>query len=889
MVNFIVKAKSFIPGSSELQLVPQESAGAPAVPAAPAAPDASADRRPEERRAGLPPAQGNGFEVRPQAERRHTLAPENVPAQSVGPRGGAAGEAATPPPVTPPAAGQAGVGAGALAERKRMIGVIGERIQAAASPEDEIADAGQEICDLFQADRITVYVVTEDRTSIVARIKTGLTSFRDLKLPITETSIAGYCAFHRLTMNFADVYDDAELKLINPRLTFLREVDRRTGYRTREMLVLPVVQHAEDKSEQLLGVIQLINSRDGEQFREEAVQGLAELARHLSQALRPRAGGPITGRYDHLVTDGALTSGELELATRTARRKARDLEEVLIADFQLRPAQIGQALARFYGLDYDGYKPDRIRPGELLRNLKREFLESSGWLPVDDLPNGQIAVVCWDPERVRSNHSARNVFGRREIIYRVTTQREFTQLLDLFFGDAANVDSSTVGEMLENLSQEPHDDSSAAAEDINAASENEVVKLVNKIIMDAFKMGASDIHIEPYPGRQRTLVRFRRDGTLQNYIEIPASYRNPVITRLKIMCDLDISEKRKPQDGKIKFRKYGPLDIELRVATIPSAGGLEDVVMRILSAGEPIPLSGLKFSARNLEVLRGILAKPYGLFLACGPTGSGKTTTLHACLAEINTPETKIWTAEDPVEITQKGLRQVQMNPRAGLTFATAMRAFLRADPDVIMVGEMRDEETASTGVEASLTGHMVMSTLHTNSAPESVVRLLDIGMDPFNFADAVLGILAQRLAKTLCKDCKAPYTPDDGELQRLMNEFSKELAAVPRWQGDPDGARYELMEEWRKTFGNTKGEFTLYRPVGCDACGGTGYRGRIGLHELMVGSDRVKRCIQERNTVATLLAVCLEEGMRTLKQDGIEKVLQGYTDMAQVRAVCIK
>ena len=259
------------------------------------------------------------------------------------------------------------------------------------------------------------------------------------------------------------------------------------------------------------------------------------------------------------------------------------------------------------------------------------------------------------------------------------------------------------------------------AEDVAiAANDNEVVKLVNKVIIDAYQQGASDIHIEPYPGKAKTEIRFRKDGELMTYISVPGSYRNSIAARLKIMCDLDISERRKPQDGKIKFKKFGPLDIELRVATIPTQGGVEDIVMRILSAGEPMPLDKMGFSKRNLQLCKQEVDKPYGLFFVCGPTGSGKTTTLHSVLGYLNTPEMKIWTAEDPVEITQKGLRQVQMNPKAGLTFAIAMRAFLRADPDVIMVGEMRDKETVSTGIEASLTGHLVFATLHTNSAPES-------------------------------------------------------------------------------------------------------------------------------------------------------------------------
>jgi type II secretory ATPase GspE/PulE/Tfp pilus assembly ATPase PilB-like protein len=334
------------------------------------------------------------------------------------------------------------------------------------------------------------------------------------------------------------------------------------------------------------------------------------------------------------------------------------------------------------------------------------------------------------------------------------------------------------------------------------------------------------------------------------------------------MAKLDISEKRKPQDGKIRFR--GPMGtIELRVATIPTSGGNEDVVMRILAASKPLPLERMGFSARNLEEFKKILSKPYGIALVVGPTGSGKTTTLHSGLGFINTSDTKIWTAEDPVEITQPGLRQVQVHPKIDFTFAIAMRAFLRADPDVIMVGEMRDHETAATGIEASLTGHLVLSTLHTNSAPETITRLLDMDIDPFNFADALLGIMAQRLARTLCKDCKEEYVPSQEEFAELMQDYGLEY-----W--DSLGIKYSPS-------------LKLFRPKGCGKCGNTGYKGRIGLHELLVGTDEIKRKIQKREPIEELRNQAMRDGMTTLLQDGIQKVLQGVTDFKQVRAVCIK
>jgi len=765
----------------------------------------------------------------------------------------------------------------------KNLQAVTNKIHATSNIDEIMLELSQDICNLFNADRLTIYIVSEDRSSIVSKVKTGLNSFKDLKLPITEQSVAGYVAMTQKMANIRDVYDDVELKAYSPKMNFLQEVDKRTGYRTKQMLVAPI----SDGEGALLGVVQIINNRDDVPFAavaEEGVQGLAQtLAIAFTQ--RQKAVPGVRSKYDGLVSDAVISAAELDLAQRSARRKGLDLEEVLVKEFQVKPAAIGQALAKYFGDPYEPYRSERVKPIDLLRNLKRDYLESQQWVPVEETREG-VVVVATDPERVRNSRVVNNIFPKSKVVYRVTTNREFLQVLDHFFGALADV--ASVGDLLSDLGDGDDEAGDVVGDDVSAAAENELVKLVNKIIIEAYQQGASDIHIEPRPGKEKTLIRFRKDGSLVPYIEIPASYRNALIARLKIMCDLDISEKRKPQDGKIKFKKYGPLDIELRVATIPTAGGMEDVVMRILAAGEPIPLDSLGLTPHNHETLKSIISKPYGLFFVCGPTGSGKTTTLHSILGHINTPDTKIWTAEDPVEITQKGLRQVQINKKAGLDFATVMRSFLRADPDVIMVGEMRDAETTGIGIEASLTGHLVFATLHTNSAPESVIRLLDMGMDPFNFADALLGILAQRLAKRLCKECKEAYQPSPEDMKRLLTEYCEELTNTDSWKKDPKGSYEAVYRDWNSRYAKD-GQFTLYRPKGCPACNDTGYKGRVGLHELMAGTDGVKKLIQEHARVAELVACALNDGMRTLKMDGIDKVLQGITDMKQVHAVCIK
>ena len=769
----------------------------------------------------------------------------------------------------------------------RQLQQVVLRIHETENVEQIMLEVSPEICKLFNADRLTLYAISDDETSIVSKIKTGLNSARELKLPISPQSIAGYVAFSRKLLNLADVYDEEALKAIHPQLNFLKEVDKRSGYRTKQMLVSPILEGGN-----LYGVLQVINNKADHPFSELDIKGVIQLCKTLATAIRQRMNKDDepqrirATKYDGLVADGLLTGTQLQDCVQEARNEGQPVEHLLMSKHQLTPAQIGPSLARFFGVPYEPFNAGRIRSEMLHGALKRDFAEGQGWIPLEESPEG-LVIMCVDPEATRGARVVPQVFPRiSKFAYRVTTQTEFDDTLGQIFGAA--VDNTSIDQLLADMDGGPLDDDGSNDDSLeSAAADNELVKFVNKVIIDAYNQKVSDIHIEPMPGKLKTGIRFRIDGSLQPYIEVPAHFRQAMVTRLKIMCDLDISERRKPQDGKIKFKKYGPLDIELRVATIPSAGGVEDVVMRILAAGEPIPLEKLGLTQHNRDRLEKTVSKPYGLFYVCGPTGSGKTTTLHSILKFLNTPDTKIWTAEDPVEITQKGLRQVQINRKAGIDFALVMRAFLRADPDIIMVGESRDKETVAMGVEASLTGHLVFSTLHTNSAPESITRLLDMGMDPFNFADALLGILAQRLAKKLC-DCKEAYNPNSSEINSFIAEYAEELRATKAWKADFSGESQKLYEDWVERYGKD-GKLQFYKAIGCDKCGKTGYKGRIGLHELMIADDAAKKLIQERARVAELFAAAVESGMRTLKMDGMEKIMLGMTDLKMVRSVCIK
>ncbi|MCD6320433.1 MAG: Flp pilus assembly complex ATPase component TadA, partial [Candidatus Desulfofervidaceae bacterium] len=569
-------------------------------------------------------------------------------------------------------------------------------------------------------------------------------------------------------------------------------------------------------------------------------------------------------RFDYLIQEKIIQKKDLERAVTESKKQRKSVEFILIQKYGVSKENIGKSLSLFFGCPFVAFDPNIPIPFDLIRGLKYQYLKHNYWVPLKREGN-KIVVAIDNPHDLTRVDIIKNLLQTSNIKLVVSIKEDIESFIDYFWGQ----EKVNFIEELVKDAEDTEEVSEEIAEEEVAESDNRVIRFVNQMILDAWRKKASDIHIEPSPTTKITQIRFRIDGVCQPYIQIPNTFTRGVVSRIKIMANLDIAERRLPQDGKIKFKQKGKVLLELRVATLPTVGGHEDVVLRLLHTGTPLKLNEIGMSEENLKKFKQIITQPYGLVLVVGPTGSGKTTTLHSALSYINTPDRKIWTAEDPVEITQPGLRQVEVHPKIGLTFARVMRAFLRADPDVIMIGEMRDEETATTGIEASLTGHLVFSTLHTNSAPETITRLLEMGLDPHNFADSLLGVLAQRLIRTLCKKCKEPYHPSEEEFKELVAEYGEEYFSRL-------GIKYTS-------------DLTLYRAKGCDACGNSGYKGRMGIHELLVNDEYIKTLIKKRAPTEKIRKRAILNGMTTLKQDGIEKVFKGFTDLKEVRRVCIK
>lgn len=728
-------------------------------------------------------------------------------------------------------------------------------IHAASTPNAIMVGLRNKILKIYDVEKATIFLVDAKKKQLVSWVLLSGGALRKVRVAINHTSLAGFVAETRQRLNIANVYDDDELSRIHPKLTFDRSWDKKGGCLTKQVLLAPIAFKSN-----ILGVIQLINKKNDAEFTSGDEQRIDELAETLGIALynHYKSGKKVPLRYEELIKREIISAQEMERAMVIATQQEQDVETVLMENFLVAKSELGEALAFVYKTKFIDLAQTIHSAENLIQGQDVEIFRRNLYVPLQK-KDGILVVAAKDPARQEDTEQLTKMFGVSQIRF------------VLSFGD-------DIRECLANVMPQSQDsgDEENEPQDTEPADQTEVeievdsrpaIELVNKIIEDAVNMAASDIHIEPYGNTRDAEVRFRVDGHCIDSLRIPRDNAKPVIARIKVLADLDISERRKPQDGKIKFTTTTADAIELRVATVPTSGNNEDVVLRILADSKPLPLKTI-MPARVHKRMTAAITKPHGIFLVVGPTGSGKTTTLHSALSYINTPEKKIWTAEDPVEITQHRLRQVQVRPNIGYTFAAAMRAFLRADPDVIMIGEMRDYETAKMGVEASLTGHLVFSTLHTNSAAETVVRLIDMGLDPFNFADSFIGVLAQRLLRTLCDECKEPYTPTREEFDYLVNQYGVLF--------------YDHIKKHHSD------SLILYRAKGCDACNNIGYKGRAGLFELLLSNKTIKKQIIERASAESIKQEAINDGMTVLLQEGLHLVFAGKTDIKQVMATCV-
>ena len=752
---------------------------------------------------------------------------------------------------------------------KKLLALV-NAIHAATDTNSIMLGLRQQILDVYQVEMATIFLMDVSKKKLNSWLLLPGEFLQKISLPVTPESITGYVAVTSETVNVHDVYDTDELQNIDPALKFSGTWDKKGKVRSKQLLAAPITY-----KNSLLGVVELINKISDTPFTEKDEEHIHMLAETLAIAFykRSKQGKKIPRKYEPLIRQKLISLKELDRVLAIAAQQEKDPESILINNYRIPRLEIGNMLADFYDTRYVDLVDISYDPRKLLKGVNIDYFQKERLVPLS-IDDSQLIIAAKDPEEQLSSIQIVKQVLRASTVETVLAFQDdidafWNRIKEKYYNDGSEQGGGQVlqsfDKIIQQIEVEKKQSPKEKTKDVDV-DERPVVLLVNKIIEKAYYSNASDIHIEPYGVEQNAEVRYRTDGSCSNVLKIPKHYVKQVLARLKIMANLDIAERRKPQDGKIKFTTSKGKDIELRVATIPTANNNEDIVLRVLADSKPLPLEEIIPSRIHIP-FKEIVETPYGIILVVGPTGSGKTTTLHSALHHINVPERKIWTAEDPVEITQYRLRQVQVKPAIGYTFAMAMRAFLRADPDVIMIGEMRDEETAKMAVEASLTGHLVLSTLHTNSAPETIVRLLDMGVDTFNFADALLGVLAQRLVRTLCEKCKEAYHPDKMEYDHLLTNYGVSFF---------DHVNISYSDD-----------LSLYRAKGCVECNNTGYKGRVGLYELMIASQAIKKLIIERAPVSDIKEEAIANGMTVLLQEGIQLIFAGKTDFKQVMTVC--
>ncbi|MBF0188220.1 MAG: GspE/PulE family protein [Magnetococcales bacterium] len=744
---------------------------------------------------------------------------------------------------------------GLIGHKKLLFNRLYARIKGAIAFAELLPEVEETMLEFLQASRLTVYQNARDGQEIIAKFKTGQ-ELHEIRLSLSNSSIAGYAALSQKPVRIDDAYDADALQKIHPQLRFNSSFDQRSGFTTSSMMAVPI--KVKDGAP-MLGVLQLINKVGGGAFTDEDEKYAKIMAQLLGEKFHDEFEGT-SGPHEYLIKRGLIDQEKLDAFAKRIKKEGVTMTYLLVSEMKIPPEMVAASLESYYQIPFMRYDPKIELPKHLLKKLNLSYLRRQRWVPIAGDLDDELVILIDDPSDMNRQMEIQRALPAKKYVFRIGFEEDVLQYLG--GGPVSSYLHGLAGKLEDENVEDEQLDEGVEAGEVNE-NESTVIQLVNRLIIDAARAGASDIHIEPGKGKLSSKVRLRIDGSCKEALEVPSTHIRAVLSRIKIMARLDIAERRRPQDGKIVVKIRGK-PLELRVATLPTVFG-EGAVLRVLASGGALPFEKLNLSPYNYQESERLIQIPYGIFMVVGPTGSGKTTTLHAYLGRINTPDKKIWTAEDPVEITQPGLQQCQMDPKAGFDFPAALRAFLRADPDVILIGEMRDRETSHAGIEASLTGHLVFSTLHTNSAPETITRLLDLGLDPLNFADALLGVLAQRLVRTLCGECKQSYKPEDKEWERLVSLYG---------------------EEYFPELNLKREDVILYRANGCGTCSKTGYKGRTGIHELLSNTDELKKMIATGAKIAEMREQAMKDGMRTLIQDGVVKVIKGQFDVQQLLKV---
>ncbi len=734
----------------------------------------------------------------------------------------------------------------------------------ATSTDQILSELAQQVSEYFGAECVRLFAYNTIDNEVHTRVKLSDT-FEEIKFSLSEDSIAGYTALHKKVIKLDDVRNFLSVAHEYPGLRYDSRYENSTGVKIHSIISIPILTHKSD----LIGVIQLINmSVSVISYSAVDIDLLVHIGKLVAMAVfnhdeRQKR----STKFDLLLEESVISENEVNEAIELARKNEDDIVEILLDKYGIGSKAMQASISRFYLTDFLPFDENLLIPTQLLKGLNSNYCRKNLILPID-FSDDRLTLWLSNPnDSVLVKEVKKSFMAKKSKLY-VGFNRDILMAIDLAFGSTKR-NALKSEEARKPMPSKPSLLPSKDTTYIVNESAPLVVRVLNKILLDAFQEGASDIHIEPGAGDDDTVVRFRKDGICFKHSTIPVGIADSTISRAKIMAGLKIEEHRFPQSGKIQI-KHGASTIEFRVETTPTIGRNEDVVMRLLAGTKLKHLKELDMYESTYNALSSMIKKPFGTLLVVGPTGSGKTTTLHGILHELNSGEKKIWTVEDPVEITQSGLRQVQVNynikPKP-FDFSSAMRSFLRADPDVIMVGEMRDKETAKIAIEASLTGHLVLSTLHTNSASKTIARLLSMGIDTFNVADSLLGVIAQRLVRVLCGSCKEKYTPTPTEIKEIKESMSESEALLS-----------SLSRE----------AINLFNSVGCDQCNNTGFKGRVGVYELLSVTDTLKDHILAKNSVSSIRKTAIAEGMLTLKMDGFRRVLSGQTTFEEIKRVCM-